>query len=297
MIKWLWDMETVQWPESINDPVQVPPPELVGPGELRITYVNHATVLIQMDGLNILTDPIWSERAGPFAWLGVKRVRKPGVALAQLPKVDLILISHDHYDHLDIPTLKAITLRDRPVVLTGLGLKRYLAKHGVQTVHELDWWQSYERETGELTVTFVPALHNSGRWPLQANKTLWGGYVISTPQGPIYFAGDTGYGAFMDRIAERFGEFRLTLLPIGSYEKRWFMKNQHMNPADAVRVHLLLKSQQSAGLHYGTFAEHPEQTINAHEIDLAQALSQRQLDPSCFWILKFGEGRNVGPQP
>ena len=295
MVKWMWEMETVEWPEWIVDPVQTPPPETVGIGELRVTYVNHATVLLQADELNILTDPIWSTKAGPFSWMGVRRIRDPGVAFENLPKIDLVLISHDHYDHLDLPTLTKLTQRDDPIVLTGLGLKKYLKRHGVLKTAELDWWQAYQPQNSELTITFVPSLHNSGRWPLQGNKSLWGGYVISNRHGNIYFAGDTGYGDFINRINERFDRFRLTILPIGSYEKRWFMKNQHMNPDDAVKTHLALNSMQSLGIHYGTFAEHPEQAIDAHEKDLAKAMDKRKIDKSRFWILKFGEGRDVVP--
>jgi L-ascorbate metabolism protein UlaG (beta-lactamase superfamily) len=295
MVKWLWEMETVQWPQWINDPEQPPPPETVGMQGLRITYINHATVLLQADELNILTDPIWSARAGPFPWLGVKRIRTPGVAWQNLPKIDLVLISHDHYDHLDLPTLVKIMQRDDPMILTGLGLKQYLQSHGIPKTIELDWWQTYQPENSRWVITFVPSRHDSGRWPFIRNRTLWGGYVLSSSQGNIYFAGDTGYGDFIDRIGDRFDRFRLTILPIGSYEKRWFMKSQHMNPDDAVRAHLALNSGQSVGIHYATFAEHPEQTVDAHEKDLAQALDEHNVDPSRFWILKFGEGRDVVP--
>jgi L-ascorbate metabolism protein UlaG (beta-lactamase superfamily) len=295
MLKWMWEMDTVEWPEWIVDDVQSQPPKIVGMGELRITYVNHATILLQLDQKNILTDPIWSTKAGPFSWLGVKRIRDPGVAFENLPKIDLILISHDHYDHLDLPTLSLIAERDNPIILSGLGLKRYLRKHGILKSEELDWWYTYQPPNSELTITFVPALHNSGRWPILRNKTLWGGYVISNRQGNIYFAGDTGYGDFISQIGKHFDGFLLTILPIGSYEKRWFMKNQHMNPDDAVQTHLALKSKQSMGFHYGTFAEHPEQAVDAHEKDLARALDKRKIDKSKFWVLKFGEGRSVVP--
>jgi L-ascorbate metabolism protein UlaG (beta-lactamase superfamily) len=295
MLKWLWEMETVEWPEWIEDPVQPPPPNKVGKNDLRLTYVNHATVLIQTNGLNILTDPIWSLRAGLFSWLGVKRIRNPGFRFEDLPKIDLVLISHDHYDHLDLPTLVDIAKRDQPTIITGLGLQKYLKNKGIRKVVELDWWQSYQTRKNEVTLTFVPALHSSGRWPLLGNKTLWGGYVISSPQGNIYFAGDTGYGDFINQIARQFSQFRLTILPIGSYEKRWFMKNQHMNPEDAVKAHLVLDSKQSVGIHYGTFAEHPEQTVNAHEDDLFKALAKLDVEESEFWIFQFGEGRNVKP--
>lgn len=293
MVKWMWEMETVKWPEWIVEPVQPPPPEAVGPGKLRVTYVNHATVLIQVDELNIITDPVWSLKVGPFSWMGVKRIRNPGVSFENLPKIDLVLISHDHYDHLDLPTLTKMVQRDDPMILTGLGLKQYLEKHGITKTVELDWQQTYQLENSKLTITFVPSLHSSGRWPLMGNKSLWGGYVITYSKGNIYFAGDTGYGEFVDRISDRFDSFRLTILPIGSYEKRWFMKNQHMNPDDAVKVHLALKSMQSMGMHYGTFAEHPEQAVDAHEKDLSMALDEHKIDRSKFWVLKFGEGRDL----
>lgn len=293
MVKWLWEMETVEWPEWIEDPEQPPPPEVVANGSLRITYVNHATLLIQLDGFNILTDPIWSKTAGPFSWAGVDRIRRPGVAFEDLPKIDLILISHDHYDHLDLPTLRKLVIRDKPRIVAGLGIGSFLNDKDIHNVNELDWWQTQVDRPSGMKITFVPALHNSGRGPFSSNKTLWGGYVISNGNDNIYFAGDTGYGEFIERMADRFPSFRLTILPIGSYEKRWFMKNQHMNPEDAVKTHLALKSRQSVGMHYGTFAEHPEQSVTAHEEDLKSALEKYNLTQSDFWVLGFGEGRMV----
>jgi len=295
MVKWMWEMETVEWPEWVDNPAQPLPVEQIGNGELKVTYVNHATVLIQMDGLNILTDPIWSMRAGPFSWMGVKRIRNPGIKFEDLPKIDLILISHDHFDHLDLPTLTKIFKRDQPKVLAGLGLKSYLENQKILKVTELDWWQDHQLGMNGITVTFVPAIHNSGRGPLLGNKTLWGGFVISSRNGSVYFAGDTGFGDFIEQVARRFDRIRLAVLPIGSYEKRWFMKNQHMNPDDAVRAHLILNSRQSMGIHFATFAEHPEQSIDAHEIDLKKALLHHHVEPSKFWILEFGEGKHVGP--
>ena len=291
MVKWLWEMETETWPEWIEDPKQPPPMKNVKMGELRVTFINHATVLIQMDGINILTDPIWSFRASPVTWAGPKRVRAPGVSLDDLPKIHYILISHDHYDHLDLPTLKRIELSHHPKILAGLGVKSLFLTHKINKVVEMDWWQAHLIEDGDLTITFVPARHNSGRWPFMKNKTLWGGFVIDGPNGQVYFAGDTAFGAFLDAIAEKFQQIRLAILPIGSYEKRWFMKTQHMNPEDAVLAHKILNAQQSLGVHFGTFAEHPEQTIDAHEKDLSEALEKHKLPSSRFWVLKFGEGK------
>jgi L-ascorbate metabolism protein UlaG (beta-lactamase superfamily) len=227
---------------------------------LRVTYINHATILIQMDGINILTDPIWSQRAGPASWFGVKRVRAPGVRFEQLPPIDYVLVSHDHYDHLDLPTVEKLARDHRPEFIVGLGVGRHLESCSTCRIIELDWWQAYQPAGLSMRVIFVPAQHGSGRAaPFTEGRTLWGGFVIDAPGGQVYFAGDTGFGAFVNELAERFSRIRLAVLPIGNYEKRWFMKTQHMNPEDAILVHQLLRAGQSMGMHYATFREHPEQ--------------------------------------
>lgn len=294
MIKWMWEMKTVDWPKWIDDPVQPRPESSVPEGTLRVTFINHATVLIQADGLNILTDPIWSKRAGPFSWLGTKRVRKPGVDMEELPPIDIVLLSHDHYDHCDLPTLKSLYQKNKFFVLAGLGMKKLLGDGGIERVVELDWWQSSAVPNSKMKISFVPAMHDSGRSLFYGRTRLWGGFVIQAKKGNVYFAGDTGYGEFFDELHTRFPRFALTILPVGNYEKRWIMKNQHMNPEDAVKAHLALKSQQSMGMHYATFNEHPEQTIDAHEKDLKKALREYGLPGRAFWILRFGESRGVG---
>jgi len=293
MLRWLWEMETVEWPEWINDPPQPKPIEYVNDGRVKVTYINHATILIQIDSLNILTDPIWSEQASPVSWTGTKRIRAPGIKMEDLPSINLILISHDHYDHLDIPTLKELAKRDQPQILVGLGVKTILESEGIELVHEMDWWQDYPIQSINMKITFVPAQHNSGRSLFGENRTLWGGFVIKGSAGDVLFLGDTAYGSFLKEIKKKFSHFRLAILPIGSYEKRWFMKTQHMNPDDAVRVHKMLKIAKSVGIHFGTFDEHPEQPIDAHEKDLKVALGKHNVPESEFWILKFGEGREV----
>jgi L-ascorbate metabolism protein UlaG (beta-lactamase superfamily) len=295
-VKWFWDMETVDWPKWIDDPPQPPPVARVAEGALRVTYVNHATVLVQIDGINVLTDPMWSKRSGPISWIGVKRVRAPGLKFEQLPPIDVVLISHDHYDHLDLPTIERLAHRDHPRFLAGLGVGSRLRSAGVAAsdIVELDWWQS-QLPVGDLRFTFVPARHGSGRAPFAGNRTLWGGFIIDAPSGQVYFAGDTGFGAFVDDLAARYPRIRLAILPIGSYEKRWIMKTQHMSPDDAARAHRMLRAAQSVGIHYATFAEHPEQSIDAHEKDLAAALERRRIAAGEFWILGFGEGRDVPP--
>ncbi|MFO1431959.1 MAG: MBL fold metallo-hydrolase [Candidatus Competibacteraceae bacterium] len=290
-VQWLWQMQTVEWPAWIDDPVQPPPTAKIGTGKLRVTYINHATTLIQMDGINILTDPIWSSSAGPVSWLGVKRVRAPGVKLEDLPNIDVILLSHDHYDHLDFSTLENIFKKYHPIVLVGLGNKVRLESLDTGQITELDWWQAYTHSTGTRFI-FVPSRHKSGRSLLDGNATLWGGFIIEGSSRVLFF-GDTAFGEFLQDIKSKFPRFDLALLPIGSYEKRWFMKDEHMNPDDAVRTHKLLNVANSVGIHFGTFNEHPEQTIDAHEKDLAIALKKYKVPESNFWVLQFGEGRDV----
>jgi L-ascorbate metabolism protein UlaG (beta-lactamase superfamily) len=294
MVKWLWEMQTVSWPEWIDDPGQPSPPEIVASGKLRVTYVNHATVLIQIDSLNILTDPIWSMRAGPTSWLGTKRVRNPGITLERLPKVDVVLISHDHYDHLDMPSLERIVERDHPMILVGLGVEALLPDKWHDLVRGMDWWETHTCEGSGTVFTFVPARHSSGRFPFREDLTLWGGFMIESRTGDqVYFAGDTGFGRFLESMRNRFEQIRLAILPVGNYEKRWFMKDQHMSPDDAVQAMLLLGAHKCVGIHFSTFAEHPEQAIDAHDENLATALDKYRVPPSDFWLLKFGEGRDV----
>ncbi len=289
-IKWLWEMDTVQWPQWIEDPPREKLFKRIGIDTIRITYINQSTTFIQLDKCNILTDPIWSEKAGPCSWLGIKRVRKPGIALDDLPPVDLILISHDHYDHLDIRTLKKLYKIKQSKIITGLGIKKILSSEGIFNVTELDWWQNFSFKERGITITFVPASHSSGRGIFDKNRTLWGGFVIKGKSGLIYFAGDSGYGDFVRTISKTFPYITVSLLPLGSYEKRWYMKHQHMNPYDAVKIHKILSSKISIGIHFATFLEHPEQSIDAHEKDLKLALKKNNLSESCFIIPKFGEG-------
>lgn len=219
----------------------------VGDG-IRVTLIGHATVLLQVAGLNILTDPVWSERVGPLSWLGVKRVRPPAIAFDDLPKIDIALLSHSHYDHLDRTTLAALQRRDRPRVVTGLKVGRVVPHDNVV---ELDWWQRHPLRDG-VSVTYVPAEHFSARGPFDRNVTLWGGFVLENPAGAIYFAGDTGAGAHIAAIAERFGPMALSLLPIGAYLPAWFMAPVHMNPREAVAAAEMLRSRVTMPIHYGT---------------------------------------------
>lgn len=249
LIRWMLFRERNPWPEAVTNDPAPPPSQRVDDGAIHATVVGHATILIQVDGLNILTDPMWSDTAGPFSWLGVKRVRPPAVAFDDLPPIDAVLVSHNHYDHLDRPTLERLIRRDDPLILTGLKVGKIIP--GGRVV-ELDWWREHDLGRG-VQATFVPAEHFSARGLFDRNTSLWGGFVLETSAGPVYFAGDTGWGTHFALIRERFGLMALSLIPIGAYEPRWFMAPVHVNPAEALVASRVLESTTSLGMHFGTF--------------------------------------------
>lgn len=259
-------------------------------GDWRATFINHATVLLQVGPYNLLTDPVWSERVSPFRSLGPRRVRAAGIALRDLPPIDVVLLSHNHYDHLDLATLQFLQQRDRPQVVTGLGNAPLLHAHGITHVHELDWWQSVKHK--DLTLHFTPAQHFSGRGIRDRDMTLWGGLWVETPAGGLFFAGDTGYGPHFRDIAMRLGAPRLALLPIGAYEPRWFMGPVHMNPEDAVLAHRDLGAEASLAIHFNTF-QLTDEPIGQPVLDLGEALQKHGVEAERFLVLKEGEGRSV----
>ena len=252
VLKWRMNHKHTTWVDRTGEvALSLHPPRVDG-GDVRVVFVNHSTFVIQMDGLNIVTDPVWSERSSPASWIGPRRWMSPGIRLEDLPPVDVVLISHNHYDHLDVATLVALEKEYSPVFLVPLGNREYLLECGVSTVVEMDWWE-YRVFGAGTKVHFVPARHFSGRGLFDRNKTLWGGFVVETGDGPLYFAGDTGWGRHFQQIRDRFGPVRLSLLPIGAFQPEWFMGPMHISPADAVKAHLLLESLTSIGMHYGTF--------------------------------------------
>ncbi|HEX7828156.1 MAG TPA: MBL fold metallo-hydrolase [Thermoanaerobaculia bacterium] len=247
--KWQLTKTPTKWPAWVDATPGAPPPRRVESG-VRITHINHSTVLIQMDGLNILTDPIWSERCSPVQWTGPKRHRPPGLRFEDLPPIDAVLVSHNHYDHMDVATLRR--LRGVPLFVP-LGNAALLERHGIPNAKDLDWWDD-ARVDPRVSVTFTPSQHFSARAVTDRNATLWGGFVISGPSGHVYFAGDTGWGRHYADIAQRFGPMRVALLPIGAYLPRWFMKPAHIDPAEAVEAHHVLQAKTSIAIHYGTWA-------------------------------------------
>ena len=296
LMKWATTRQKGPWREWTDAQPGPPPPRRVGPGELRVTFVNHATTLVQLDGLNVLTDPIWSERCSPVSFAGPKRHRPPGLRFEDLPPIDAVVLSHNHYDHLDLPTLRQLQDAWHPRFFVGLGNRALLEKAGLDRVTELDWWQE-AKLSPEVTVSSVPAEHFSNRGMCDRDSTLWTGYVMKGRGGPVYFAGDTGYGPHFRQIRERFGPVRLALLPIGAYKPEWFMAPVHTSPLEVVRAHQELQASTSAAIHFGTFSLGDD-----GQDDAPQALTAalEQAGPAAagrFWILGFGEGRDVPPLP
>jgi L-ascorbate metabolism protein UlaG (beta-lactamase superfamily) len=250
-LRWQRTSRATPWPSWVENRAVPRLPATLGTGEIAVTFVNHITYLLQFRGLNVLTDPVWSERVSPVQWSGPKRVRAPGLAFEALPRIDVVLVSHNHYDHLDLDTLARLQCDHQPLFLTGLGNRAFLEEHGLRQLRELDWWQETSR--GEARFTYTPAQHWSGRGIRGRNRTLWGGFVIEADGRRLFFAGDTGYWRHFRDLRQRIGVVDVAMLPIGAYEPRWFMSEQHMNPEEAVRAHLDLEARMSIGTHYGCF--------------------------------------------
>ncbi len=284
VLKWkLGGPGATQWPAEIPNTAEAKLPDRVENGSVVCTFVNHATMLIQTPTLNLLTDPVFSERVSPFTFAGPKRVRKPGLTIDRLPRIDVVLVSHNHYDHLDQRSLKGLNERFKPRVLTGLGDRRF-----IPDAEELDWWQSVK--IGDTTLTYLPAQHWSARGVSDRNLSLWGSFMIESPGFTTYFAGDTGYAKHFSEIANRFPQIDLALLPIGAYEPRWFMRSQHMNPDDAVQAHQDLKATQSLGIHFGTW-QLTDEGVDEPVAKLQRSAERAGLQTAEFSVLDQGESR------
>jgi L-ascorbate metabolism protein UlaG (beta-lactamase superfamily) len=290
-LRWGFTRTPGRWDDWVEADPGPPPPERVYGSTLRITYINHATVLIQTQGVNILTDPVWSYRVGPLSWVGIRRHRPPGIRYEELPPIDAILISHSHYDHMDLPTLRQLAKDHHATAIVGLGDRDRLIDTGIQDVREMDWWQTETLIEG-IQVTAVPARHWTKRSLCDLNGTLWNGYVIHGTFGAVYFAGDTGYGRHIQQIHEHFPNVRAALLPIGAYLPAWFMGPVHLSPDEAVSVHEELGAATTIPIHFGTFEQGDDgqfQPIDA----LRHAMSEHNPVSFGVTILEFGEGRDI----
>ncbi len=289
LMKWMLNREAGPW-RRIDQAPGPKPVEEVAPGECRVTLVGHATLLVQMHGLNMLTDPVWAPRVSPISWVGPKRFRAPAVLFDELPPIHLVLLSHNHYDHLCLPTMKRLWAKHHAPVVTGLGNATLLRQHGVENVIELDWWQT--ARVGDVEVTGVEMQHFSGRGPSDRDKTLWLGLTVHHPDGQMLFCGDTGYGPHFERIRKEVGAPRTALIPIGAYRPRWFMSRVHVDPLQAVQAHLDLGATTSVAMHYGTFKLADDGMEEPTE-ELASAREELGVAPEAFRVLEHGQPANL----
>jgi L-ascorbate metabolism protein UlaG (beta-lactamase superfamily) len=257
---------------------------------VRLAFIGHASWLIQTAGLNILVDPVWSERASPFTFAGPKRVNDPGIAFDKLPKVDAVLVSHGHYDHLDVATLSRLTQAFAPRVITPLGNDLTMRSYDNAIGAEAFDWHDCVELGGGIAVTLVPTRHWSARGLFDRNRCLWASFVLETPAGKVYVVCDSGYGTgqHFRSVRERHGDLRVAILPIGAYEPRWFMQDQHMNPADAVKALADCGADQALAHHHGTF-QLTDEAIDAPERALYRALDAASVARDKFRVLRPGQ--------
>ena len=292
VLRWQFGRERKRatWPVWAPSPYADTPPPRVDDGKVRLSFVGHASWLIQTAGLNILVDPVWSERCSPFSFAGPKRHNDPGIAFEALPKIDVVLVSHGHYDHLDIKTLSRLVKNYAPRVITPLGndITMRAADDAIKA-EAFDWQDRVELGNG-VAVTLVPTRHWSARGPFDRNRALWASFVLETPAGKLYIVCDSGYGtgSHFRRVAAAHGPIRLAILPIGAYEPRWFMRDQHMNPEDAVKALADCGAEQALAHHHGTF-QLTDEAIDAPAIALGEALDAANVQREKFAVLKPGQ--------
>ncbi len=295
-LKWRLTARPGPWPETAAVTASHPPARVMG-SNLRVTYVGHATVLLQTQGLNILTDPVWAERASPVSFAGPRRVAAPGVKFEELPPIDVVLVSHNHYDHLNLPTLARLQQAFNPLVLTPLGNDRIIhAAVPNMRLDTLDWGESFQLNP-QVRFTLEPMQHWSARGMFDRREALWGAFVIEVPGGPIYYVADAGYASHLsDDFLVKYGQPRLSLLPIGAYEPEWFMRYAHMTPAEAVQTFIDLGQTYAMGTQHEVFPM-ADEAYAAPRQDLALALKARNISPQRFKLPGVGEWFEVPALP
>eukprot|EP01111_Echinosteliopsis_oligospora_P013446 TRINITY_DN4828_c0_g1_i1.p1 TRINITY_DN4828_c0_g1~~TRINITY_DN4828_c0_g1_i1.p1 ORF type:complete len:350 (-),score=78.01 TRINITY_DN4828_c0_g1_i1:27-1076(-) len=255
------------------------------PSSIQCTWIGHASMYVQMEGVNIMTDPVFSDRCSPVQFAGPRRYRKTPCKIQELPKPDIVLISHNHYDHLDLQSVKDIG--DGPIWIVPAGLKSWFANVGIRTVIEMEWWQ--EVKVGEINIVAFPCQHWSTRTSFDAFETLWCSFGLFGSHKKFYFSGDTGYNNTVFKLqGDLYGPFDLACIPIGAYEPRWFMEPQHVNPAEAVLIHEEIKSKKSIGMHWGTFVLTDEPVLEP-PVKLAEELRQKDLHDDDFVVVNIGQ--------
>ena len=283
------DVERAVWPEWIETVTDESPLNTVESNNTRVTFVNHATFLIQTGGFNILTDPVFSERTSPLSFIGPKRIHKPGIEIDKLPKIDVIIISHDHYDHLDLDSIDALIARDNPKLFMGLGVAERIDDS--DNITEMDWWEK-AKIADNFELWFLEVQHFSGRTLTDRNTTLWGGFLLQIDDRKIYFGGDSGYADHYKKTYDKFGPVDLAFIPIGAYAPREFFKPIHLNPYEAVQAHIDLHAKKSIGMHYGSFqlsAEGLKEPITL----LNDAILKAELPTTEFITLEIGQPFNL----
>lgn len=287
--KWRFTRDAATWPAWVELKQTDKPPPRVDNG-VRVSFVGHASFLIQAAGLNILVDPVWANRVSPFSFAGgATRVHSPGIAFDDLPKIDVVLVTHGHYDHLDVETLGRLEKRDRPRIFAPLGHNATITQSlPSAAVASLDW---HDRAglNDKAAITLVPAKHWTARGLYDRNRALWGGYVIETPAGRIYYCTDTGYHETLFReTRERYGPFKLAIIPVGAYEPRWFMREQHINPEEAVQIFQECAPELAIGSHFGTF-QLTDEAIDEPVTRLRSACAAKGIAAEKFRALEPGQ--------
>lgn len=292
-LKWRWERMWKDRPsaDSYNFPLANNEAAFLRSNRERttLTWIGHATMLLQVKGITILTDPQFSERASPVQWAGPKRIVPPGIKMEELPHIDIVIISHDHYDSLDTNTVRKLRSRaggDKTAFFVPLGLGEWFQRLGVTNVMEMDWWDEQQRDG--LRIIATPMQHWGKRSPFSRNEHLWASWVIITDDFRFYFGGDTGYSPHFRETGDRFGPFDLVALPIGAYEPRWFMRHHHIDPAEAVQAHIDLRSKRSVAMHWGTFIL-TDEPLDEPPVKLKTAMKETGLSDEEFLVLKHGE--------
>ena len=298
---WLW-----KWEQLRNGAPQPPPGGWNTPSmradaaalranrtEPTVTWIGHASFLVQLAGRNLLVDPQFSERASPVPFAGPRRIVPLPIGIAELPRIDVVLISHNHYDHLDLASVRALAARPEgsPLFLVPLGLRRWFEERGIARVEELDWWQS--REEGGVRFTFVPVQHWSKRTLWDTNRSLWGGWAMAGGGLNVIHTGDLGYSRDSVDVGERLGPFDLALVPIGAYAPRWFMKIHHVDVPEAIQVRADLRAARAIGMHWGTFEHLTDEPMDEPPAWLARERERLKMTREAFDVMKVGETRPI----
>ncbi len=292
--RWRTGPKRARWPKATPGAAYDHPPQRVAGPALRVSFVGHASLLIQTRNINILVDPVWSQRASPVQFAGPRRVNRPGIAFENLPPLDVVLVSHNHYDHMDLATLSKLAKAHAPRVIAPLGNDVIMRRHDKHIAAEAYDWNARIPVSGDIAVTLVPAYHWSARALTDRRMALWCAFIIETPDGAVYHIADTGWGngAIFSDVRQRYPDLRLAIIPIGAYEPRWFMRDNHIDPEEAVRIFQMCGARHGLAHHWGTF-QLTDEPFDEPPRKLRAALKDAGVPDEKFRVLKPGEVWNV----